>query len=101
MDHIAGVEVAETLSNIGKLVTGGYRLGGHNGRDTHESHLIRIGVVLDVFQQIPARYPIRNELEGGGGNTLKGENIWVFRVFPYYCLFAEGLGFVSGGTQEK
>ena len=50
MDHIAGVEVAETLSNIGKLVTEGYRLGGHNGRDTHEYHLIRIGVVLDVFQ---------------------------------------------------
>ena len=71
MYHTTGVKITEALRNIVQLIAG-YALTSHDIRDTHESKAIYVGVSLDVFQQVPARHPIGDELEGGDGNTQKG-----------------------------
>ena len=34
-------------------------------------------VRIDVFQELSARHPGRNELEGGDGDAQKGDDVWV------------------------
>ena len=59
--------------------------------DTHEIESICIWMVRDVFHQVPAGHPIRNELEGIDGGTQKGDNILVRQVPPQCSHLMEGL----------
>ena len=66
-------------------------MGQTQRKHTHKYKSIRIRVLLHVFRQIPARHPIRNELEGICSDTHKGQDVRVFQVFPSDGLCAEGL----------
>jgi len=44
----------------------------HGRRETYQLESVCIEVFLDVFRQVPARHPIRNELEGSDGDTQEG-----------------------------
>lgn len=52
MDHVTGVEVVETLSDIAQ-----------------KSKSVGVWVILEVAQQVTTRNPIRNELMGSDGNA--------------------------------
>ena len=64
--------------------------------DTHEAESVCVWVARDVPGQIPAGHPAQNELEGSGGGTQKGDDVWMCQVFPYHSYLIEGLwGFVG------
>jgi hypothetical protein len=48
-------------------------------------------VLLDVICKVPARHPIRDELERSGSDTQEGDDVFVFQAFPYYSLLVKGL----------
>ena len=56
---------------------------------------------LDVFPQMAAGHPARNELDGVSSNAQKGEDVWVCQVFPRDSLFAEALNWVGDCRREK
>ena len=56
-------------------------------------------MIGNVFHEGHAGHRIRNELEGIGGDTQKGGDVWVRQIFPYYCNLVEGLRVPS--TPEK
>jgi len=89
MDHVTGVEVAETISDLGQLDGSEHRVETVGG--TYEFKSVCTGVVLNVFRQIPAKHPIRNELEGSDGNTEEWEDVWVCHPLPHYGFLAEAL----------
>ena len=57
MNYVAGVEKVQTFSDIGQLVAG-VRVRSRTTGDTHKAESICIGVLLDVFCQIPAGHPL-------------------------------------------
>ena len=73
MNHVAGMEIAQTLDEVEQLAAG-VSAGKHDEGDTgtHETKSIRSWIVLNVSRQIPTRHPIRDELERGDGDTPKG-----------------------------
>lgn len=71
MNYIAGVEVGESMSDVRCLAIG-VSVGPHNRRGTYKPESVCVGASLDVFLQVSARHPTRNELEGNEGNTQQG-----------------------------
>ena len=45
----------------------------------------------DVLQQLSTGHPNGNKLEGRGGGTQKGNNVWVVQVSPHDSFLAESL----------
>jgi hypothetical protein len=56
VDHITGVEVAETLSDVGQLIIT-IRRDKHNQSDAYKSKAVYVGL-LDIIQQIAPGHPI-------------------------------------------
>ena len=53
-------------------------------------------IILDVFSQLPAVHPFRDELKGFEGDTLEGHNVWVIEALPHHRLLAKRLQNSSG-----
>ena len=70
-------------------------------KDTHETQSFRLWVVRNVFCQVSAWHPIRDELEWIDGDTEKRDDIWVCQVFPRYSYLVEGLWDSSAPENEK
>ena len=47
-------------------------LDKHDRRVTYQPESVYVGVFFDVFPQVSARHPNRNELEGGDSDTQEG-----------------------------
>lgn len=58
---------------------------------TYETQDICAWTVCNVFHQVPARHPNRNEPEGVDCDTQKWNDVWVRRVFPHHGHTTEGL----------
>ena len=63
----------------------------HHDLETYECKSVNIGMLLDIFRKVPAKHPIRNELQGCDGDAQKVYYVWMFQPFPHYSFFAEGL----------
>ena len=100
MDHIARVEVAEAVGDIGQLVTSVSVERVHQG-DTYESKSVCIRVFLDVLPEGSTRHPVRNELEGIDSGTQEWQDVRVYQVFPDHSLLVEGLWISSALTNRK
>jgi len=74
VNYTVGVKIAKTVSDIG-----------------YKTEPVGTWVRADVFRQLPARHPDRNELEGSDGDTQKRHDVWVFHAFPNYDFLAEGM----------
>jgi hypothetical protein len=75
----------------------------HGERDTYEPQPVGIGVLLDVFPQIPARHPTRNELElrGGGDTEKRIQRLGDSSVSILWPLDRRSVTFVSGDRQKS
>ena len=65
----------------------------------YEPKSVCIGVLFDVFLQVPIRHPVRNELERAKSNAQEKQDIWVCQAFPHHSFLAECLDFVGGGEE--
>ena len=45
----------------------------------------------DIFRKVTTGHPIRDELKGTGGDTLKKDDILMFQVFPHHGNLVECL----------
>lgn len=50
--------------------------------ETHETKAVSTRVRSDVFRKFSAGHPDRKDLEGIGGDTYKGNDVWVRHAFP-------------------
>ena len=69
MNHVAGVQIREPLCDIGYLATGVSLGWTQQEKRSHEFKSICVGVLFDVFREVPTGHPIRNELEGSDSDT--------------------------------
>lgn len=67
--------------------------------ETYKSKSICIGVLLEIFRQVPARHPLRDKLEGGYSDAEEGQDVWVCQAFPHHGLVTERLDVVSDGER--
>ena len=90
MDYIAKVEEMEAFSDVGQL---GRWLVWHTtrARNTHKTDSVCFLVIRNISRQVPVKCPTRNDLEGIGGDTQNGSDIWVGQIFPCYGRLVEGL----------
>ena len=65
---------------------------GYGRRDTYKTQPVRVWMTRDVSCQVHVRHPTRDELDGIGGDTQEGDDIWVCQVFPRDNHLVEGLG---------
>lgn len=84
------MEVAEALSDARQLVTR-ISMGKRIRSATYEFKSVCVGVVLDVFWQVPIRHPIRYELKGSDSDAPDGQYGLVCQAFTHYGLLVEGL----------
>jgi len=57
-------------------------------------------MVSDVIRQVSAGHPFRDKLEWSRGDTEQRDDVFMFQVFPYYCLLVESLR-VSSATMDR
>ena len=69
----------------------------HDNKGTCKVQSVCTRIILDVFREVSAGHPFRDELEWIEGDTEEGNNISVFQAFPYHSLLVKGLE-VSSGT---
>ena len=76
---------------ISRSLRGGERIIQNRRGNTYESEPVCTRVFLDVFRQIAARHPFRNQLERGGSDTEERDDVWVFQAFPQHGPLVERL----------
>ena len=69
--------------------------------NTYKIESVCTGVFLDVFRQITARHPFRDELERSGSDTEERDDIFVFQAFPQYGPPVERLRASSAAAADK
>jgi len=69
----------------------------HDSRGTYKTESVCTRTFLDVFRQVSAGHPFRDELEWSRGDTEEGDNISVLQALPHHRPLVKGLE-VSSGT---
>ena len=77
MNHVALVKVIQSLRDIDYLLEHSVCVSGVS-EGTHKGDPLRLWLRLDMSGQIPARHPLRHNLEGGECYTYKWDDVVVF-----------------------
>jgi len=101
MNHVMEVEVVETFCDATELAEKSQNFPSRGVGETHEAKSVCTGVLPNILHYVPARHPVRNELEGGGGNTPEGDYIWVLPVLPHYSLLVKLWGLLRAENGRK
>lgn len=56
---------------------------------THDTEPVGSQVPVDVFRQLSASRPSREDLKRVDGSAYQGNNVWVREEFPQYNLLAK------------
>ena len=76
---------------MSRSLRGGKRIVHDKRGRTYETKSIRSRMRSDVFRQITAGHPFRNQLERGGGDTEERDDVLVIQPFPHDGLLVERL----------
>jgi len=66
--------------------------------NTYKSESVCVWVLPNVFRQVAAGHPFRNNLERVGSDTKKRDDVWVVQVLPHYDPLIERLWFPSAAA---
>lgn len=83
MDHIAGMQVVETLNDV-RYLRRGQDFSEGRTKKTHKREPVCTGAVCDVFQDVTTWHPIRKEFKSFSGCAQKGDYVLMCQILPHF-----------------